>query len=73
MKKTAKVKSDMLPEYDISEGMTGKYAHQIAKGTNVVILDPDGAKIFRDGKSVNRSLRRLVKLRELTKRKNGRP
>ncbi len=51
----------MLPNYDFSKGVRGKYAKRYAKGTNVVVLDPDVAKVFPDGKIVNRSLRKLAK------------
>src|SRR5207248_317979 len=51
---------DLLPEYDFSRGIRGKYAHRFAEGTNLVKLEPDVAKVFRDSASVNRALRRLV-------------
>jgi hypothetical protein len=31
------------------------------EGTNVVLLDPDVAAVFRDSESVNRALRVLIK------------
>jgi hypothetical protein len=61
--KKAKAKSrgrDLLPEYDFSRGVRGKYARRFAEGTNLVKLEPDVAKVFRDSASVNRALRRLV-------------
>ena len=61
--KNAKAKSrgrDLLPEYDFSRGVRGKYARRFAEGTNLVKLEPDVAKVFRDSVSVNRALRRLV-------------
>jgi len=39
MKKISKSKSDMLPDYDFSRGVCGKYAKSHAKGLNVVVLD----------------------------------
>jgi hypothetical protein len=51
---------DLLPEYDFSRGVRGKYARRFAEGTNLVKLEPDVAKVFRDSASVNRALRRLV-------------
>jgi hypothetical protein len=51
---------DMLDEYDFSGGVRGKYAERYARGTNVVVLDPDVAKIFRDSESVNQALRALA-------------
>ena len=51
---------DPLPEYDFSRGVRGEYARRFAEGTNLVKLEPDLAKVFRDSASVNRALRRLV-------------
>lgn len=50
----------MLPEYDFSHAVRGKYAQQYAKGTNIVILDPEVAKVFRDSRSVNEALKSLI-------------
>ncbi len=52
--------SEMRTVYDFSEGVRGKYAKQFAKGTNLVLLDPDIAKAFRNGKAVNRALRAIL-------------
>jgi len=53
---------DMSKEYDFSGGVRGKYARRYARGSNVVVLDPDVAKIFKDSKSVNRALRALAEV-----------
>jgi hypothetical protein len=53
----------MLPEYDFSKGVRGKYAGKYARGSNVVVLDPDAAKLFPTSKTVNRSLRNLAKVK----------
>jgi hypothetical protein len=53
---------DMLPEYDFSNGVRGKYAENYAEGTNIVVLSPDMAKIFRTSESVNEALRTLVRV-----------
>ncbi len=53
---------DLLEEYDFSGGVRGKYAKRYAKGTNVVVIDPDVAKYFPDHESVNESLRGLVSI-----------
>ena len=53
---------DLLREYDFSRGVRGKYAHRCAKGTNVVVIDPDIAKYFPDHDAVNDSLRSLVSI-----------
>ena len=52
----------MRKEYDFSPGVRGKYAAKFAKGTNLVLLDPDLAKIFKDSESVNNALRLLAEL-----------
>jgi hypothetical protein len=53
---------DMRPEYDFSAGVRGKHHKQYMAGTNVVFLDPDVAKVFKDSESVNRALRLLLDL-----------
>ena len=56
---------DLQPEYDFSKmegGVRGKYAERFRAGTNVVLLEPDVAKAFRDDHSVNVALRSLIKL-----------
>ncbi len=58
MKKTAD--KDMLPEYDFSHGVRGKYVARLAKGSNVVVLDKDVQKVFPDSASVNAALRALA-------------
>ncbi|MBX3280474.1 MAG: hypothetical protein KF868_20950 [Acidobacteria bacterium] len=52
--------ADMLPEYDFTGGVRGKYADRFAKGCNVVVLDPDVARVFTDAESVNQALRALA-------------
>lgn len=53
---------DMLEEYDFSKGVRGKYAKRYEEGTNVVVIEPDVAKVFPDHDSVNQALRSLVKI-----------
>jgi hypothetical protein len=53
---------DMLEEYDFSGGVRGKYAKRYAEGTNVVVIEPDVAKIFPDHDSVNQALRSLAEI-----------
>ena len=54
--------SDMLDEYDFSNGVRGKYVERFAKGCNVIVLDPDVAQIFPDSESVNQALRALAEI-----------
>jgi len=53
---------DMRPEYDFSSGVRGKHHERYKAGTNVVFLDADVAKVFKDSESVNRALRLLLDL-----------
>jgi len=52
---------DMRPEYDLRGAVRGKYYKQYMEGTNLVLLDPDVAAVFRDSDSVNQALRVLIK------------
>ena len=54
--------SEMLDEYDFSQGVRGKYAQRYSEGTNIVKLDDDVAEIFPDAKRVNDALRALAKI-----------
>lgn len=53
---------DLLPEYDFSGAVRGKYYERYRQGTNVVFLEPDVAQAFKDSESVNRALRLLLDL-----------
>ncbi len=53
---------DLRPEYDFSKGVRGKHQEAYKAGTNVVVLEPDVARVFRDSASVNRVLRLLLRL-----------
>ena len=53
----------LRPEYDLAQlkgGVRGKYYRQAAAGTNLVLIEPELAKVFPDTESVNRALRLLV-------------
>jgi hypothetical protein len=54
----------MRKEYDFTNAEVGKYAKRYAAGTNVVLLDPDIAPLFPGSKSVNETLRSLVRIAE---------
>jgi hypothetical protein len=51
---------DMRPEYDLRGGVRGKYYERYMEGTNVVLLEPELARVFRDSESVNEALRRYL-------------
>ncbi len=59
----------MRKEYDFSKGIRGKYANRYKAGTNIVLLDPDVAEIFRTPKSVNQALRSLAGIIKAQKQK----
>lgn len=58
----SKKDDDLRPEYDFSGGVRGKHYEAYRKGTNVIFLDPDVARVFKDSASVNRALRLLLNL-----------
>ena len=43
----------MRAEYDLRGGVRGKYYERYRQGTNVVLLEPDVAQVFRDSATVN--------------------
>jgi hypothetical protein len=55
-------KDEILSEYDFSKGIRGKYAKRYAKGSNIIVLDPDVARLFPDSKTVNHLLRGLAEV-----------
>jgi hypothetical protein len=57
---------EMRSEYDFSGGVRGKYYEAYKQSTNVVVLDPDVAEVFRDSASVNEALRLLTKIAKST-------
>jgi hypothetical protein len=57
---SGKVEDELRPEYDLSQlkgGVRGKYYRQALAGTNLVLIEPDLAKMFPDSAAVNRALR----------------
>jgi hypothetical protein len=65
MKKQDRDGDEMRSYYDFSGGVRGKYAKRYAEGTNVVVLDPDVANMFKDAASVNETLRAVARIIEL--------
>lgn len=59
----------MRKEYDFSKGARGKYARKYKAGTNIVLLDPDVAKVFKTPDAVNRALRSLAEIIRTQKHK----
>jgi hypothetical protein len=73
--KTMKLKAkepDMRPGYDFSGGVRGKYYRRYMESSNIVVLEPDVHRRFRNSSAVNKALRSLMRAegtqRGLTKR-----
>ena len=69
--KSKRDKDDNLrSEYDLNnllkDGVQGKYAQLYKKGTNLVLLEPDVAKAFKNEKIVNEALRLVIQLKNLS-------
>jgi len=62
-----KASDELRPKYkreDLGVGVRGKYFEEYRKGTNLVLLSPDVAKIFSTEEAVNEALRSLISLAE---------
>ena len=59
--KSAKFKDTMRPDYDITNGVRGKYVDRFPRDVVMVTLAPDVAEAFPDAASVNEALRVLLK------------
>ena len=55
-------KDTVRDEYDFSKGVRGRHHEAYRKGTNVVLLEPDVADVFKDSASANRALRTIARL-----------
>ena len=62
----------MRTEYDFSKAVRGVTAARYAEGTNVVLLDPDVAKIFPDTRAVNEALRTIARVTRTTLQQRAR-
>jgi hypothetical protein len=63
MKKAGK--DELRKEYnrkDLGKGIRGKYHDDYMKGTNLVLLSPEVASVFKDEKAVNDALKNLIKI-----------
>jgi hypothetical protein len=63
---------EMRPEYDFSKAVRGKYYKRYLESSNVVVIEPDVHKQFKNSSAVNEALRALIRAagkgRGLTKR-----
>ena len=67
--------NELRPEYDFdySKGIRGKYRQRLLEeGANIVVLEPELARSFRDSAAVNDALRSLLELTRTTRRLTGR-
>ena len=65
-------RDDLRPEYDLRTlkgAVRGKYYQRAMAGTNLVLLEPDIARIFPDSDSVNRALRLLCDVAKKSSRR----
>jgi hypothetical protein len=65
--------ADMLPEYDFSGAVRGKYYERFIRSSNVVLLEPDVAAAFPNSASVNQALRALASVARKSARVMRRP
>ena len=56
----AEDRDTMRPEYDFSGAVRGVTAARYAKGTNVVVVDPEVLDVFPNSGAVNEALRALA-------------
>jgi hypothetical protein len=67
--KKVKASDELRPLYkreDLGVGIRGKYYESYTKGTNLVLLSPDVAKVFTTEEEVNEALRSLITLAKKT-------
>jgi len=72
MKKATRRDDEMRAHYDFTGGIRGKYARRYAEGTNVVVLDPDVARLFPNREAVNETLRAVAQIVQIQKRRRDR-
>ena len=68
-KRDDKMGDELRPEYDLRQLLKGvvrgKYAKQYHAGTDLVLLDPEVRKVFRNERAVNDALRLVIQLRKV--------
>jgi len=58
--KNDQIDESVIPETDFTGGARGKYHKRAVAGTNVVLLEPDVAKVFHDSAVVSQALREYL-------------
>ncbi len=68
-KKSNEMNDELRPEYDLKallkDGKRGKYADRYREGTNLVLLEPEVARVFPNEKAVNEALKLVIKLKQV--------
>ncbi len=69
MKKAIPKDKEMRDHYDFTGGVRGKSARRYAEGSNIVVLDPDVARLFPNRQAVNDTLRAVAKIVQIQERR----
>ena len=72
IKRRAADNDTMRAEYDFSKAVRGVTAARYARGTNVVVLEPDVVRMFPNATAVNEALRALGGIFRRVPRSRGR-
>jgi hypothetical protein len=59
-KRPEQMEDDEIPKTDFSGALRGKYYERAMRGTNIVLLEPDVAKVFHDSAVVSQALREYL-------------
>ncbi|OFV97900.1 MAG: hypothetical protein A3H28_11195 [Acidobacteria bacterium RIFCSPLOWO2_02_FULL_61_28] len=74
-KRKSKTSDELRPEYDLRQllqgAVRGKYAKHYHAGTNLVLLDPEVRRAFRNERAVNDALRLVIQLRRIGTGRTG--
>jgi septum formation inhibitor-activating ATPase MinD len=76
MKKARQESDELRTEYkrsDFARVERGKYAARMKASSNVVVLDPEVAAVFRNSADVNKALHSLVDVAQKAARPASRP
>ena len=67
---------DLRSEYDFdyTKAVRGKYYRRLKnEGSNIIVLEPDVPKSFRDSEAVNQALRAVLEMKRAKQRLAARP
>jgi len=63
----------LCPQYDFSGGVRGKYYQRYMESSNVVVLEPDVHRRFKNSSAVNKALRSLMRVEGTRRGQTKRP